>query len=325
MTVGDSISASDRDLMKRITIVLAFVFAFTALFAFLERTYSGKFFDATGRAEWIWAQHPLNVNVPVAFFAAHDFDLPPQRLYTHLKILGDPEYTVYVNGREAGGRRLEDEERRLDLYDISALVKTGRNRIVVAVRAPLGVGGLIASIDIAPETENWVVTDATWKIYRRWDPEILVRDTANAKPQAPMLLGEPPVGRWNYLTTENASVGAPPAEVIEPVASFEKMGLIPIIRTEAGISVATAERERATAFDFKPTHGRLRLTVASDHFTSRLVNVRFANLESELGLVESNLRPIVFAPGEHVVTTPESHLFRYAMAFGTNVRAEVVR
>ena len=323
MTVGDSISASDRDLMKRLSVVLALVFAFTALFAFLERTYSAKFFDATGRAQWIWAQHPLNVNVPVAFFAAHDFDLPERRLYTHLKIVGDPEYTVYVNGTVAGGRRLVGEERNLDLYDISPLVKTGRNRIVVAVRAPLGAGGLIASIDIAPETENWVVTDGRWKIFRRWSPDLPLRDIGEA--QQPMLLGEPPIGRWNYLTTENAKLALPPATVIEPVASYERMGLIPIIRTVAGISVATAERERATAFDFKPTGGRLRLTVASDHFTSRTVNVRFANLDSELGLVESNLRPIVFAPGEHVVTTAESHLFRYAMAFATNVKAEVVR
>jgi hypothetical protein len=42
-------------------------------------------------------------------------------------------------------------------------VKTGRNRIVIAVRAPQGAGGLIASIDIGPEVANWVVTDGSGK------------------------------------------------------------------------------------------------------------------------------------------------------------------
>ena len=55
------------------------------------------------------------------------------------------------------------------------------------------------------------------------------------------------------------------------------------------------------------------------------MNVRFAFAENELGLMEWNLRPIVFAPGETEVTTPESHNFRYAMVFGKDVRAELVK
>ncbi|HEX2122916.1 MAG TPA: hypothetical protein VHL59_14890, partial [Thermoanaerobaculia bacterium] len=57
---------------------------------------------------------------------------------------------------------------------------------------------------------------------------------------------------------------------------------------------------------------------------SRLVHVRFANHSSELGFIEWNLRPIVFAPGETSVTTPEVHQFRYVMAFASDVRAEVL-
>ena len=46
----------------------------------------------------------MSANEPVAFFAAREFTLPPNRVYTRLKVLGDPEYTLYVNGREIAGR-----------------------------------------------------------------------------------------------------------------------------------------------------------------------------------------------------------------------------
>jgi len=309
--------------MKRLTIVLAFVFVFTAAFAHLEQTYSQKFFDITGRAKWIWAQHRMSDNEPVAFFATRDFDLPEQRYYTHLKILGDPEYSVFVNGREIAGRRV-GEERALDLYDISDIVKTGRNRIVVGVRAPKGVGGLIASVDIAPETANWMVSDEQWRLYRNWDPRILARDIPGGW-YAPLVIGDPPIGKWNYLSAKPAALTQPAATVIAPLESFQQIGSIPAIRTQGGVAVATADKQRATAFDFGFTRGRIRLTLEKPPIHSRLVNVRLANARGELAFAEWNLRRVVFAPGETVVTTPESYDFRYVMVFGRGVRAEVVR
>src|ERR1044071_1191257 len=100
MSAVDSISASDRDLMKRLTIVLAFIAVFTAVFAKLNHVYSQKFLATTGVAQWIFAQPPLSFGEPVAFFAARDFTLPAKRYYTRLKIATDPEYQLFVNGRE---------------------------------------------------------------------------------------------------------------------------------------------------------------------------------------------------------------------------------
>lgn len=315
--------------MKRLTIVLAFVFAFTAAFAHLERTYSRKFFDITGDARWIWAQHRMNDNQPLAFFASRDFTLPASRVYTRLKVLGDPEYTVFLNGREIAGRRVggkrgEDEERVIDLYDISSLVKTGRNRIVIAVRAPQGVGGLISSIDIAPEAANWVVTNGDWKIHRRWDPRILRSDAGIATWQPPVIIGAPPIGRWNYLKTQEHPLAPPPTRVTPPKDSFAQIGLIPRIRMSGGVAVAGSEEARATAFDFGFTKGHVRLIDEKDRAVSEVVFIRFAFDRAELRLPEWNLRPIVFAPGEVVVTTPEVHDFRYAMVFGKRARAELV-
>jgi hypothetical protein len=256
--------------------------------------------------------------------------LPEKRYYTHLKVIGDPEYTVYLNGRELAGRRVTarrqtDADQRLDLYDISSLVKTGRNRLVVAVRSPQGVGGLIAAIDLAPETQNWLVTNADWKIYRSWHPELPRRDPPGLRWQTPAIVGLPPTGRWNYLDVVERPLGMAPKTYIPPQQSFEVIGYIPTVRTRGGVAVAMADRARATAFDFGFTRGRLRLTRERNHFTSRLVYVRFAFARQELGYVEWNLRPIVFAPGEMTVTTPEARDFRYAMVFARGVRAELVK
>jgi len=308
--------------MKRLTLVLAFVFVFTSAFSYLVRVYSEKFHNRTAAARWIWAHHNMSANAPLAFFAAREIDLPPNRVYARLKLLGDPEYTLYINGKEAAGRRVL-EDRSLDYYDISALVKTGRNRIVVAVRAPQGAGGLLASIDIAPETENWVVTDGQWKIYRRWDPLILDFDIAGQW-ERPAIVGRPPIGRWNFLEIAKRDAGLPVVQPVAPKEGFSLTALLPKITTQGGIAVATAERARATAFDFGFTKGRVRLTTDETSAFSRLVQLRFANARNELGLIEWNLRPIVFAPGETSVTTPEVHNFRYVMAFARNVRAEVL-
>jgi hypothetical protein len=334
MTSGDSnsaqiVSGADRELMRRLTIVVALIFAFTVAFTLLDRTYSRKFFDITGDARWIWAQHRMNDNAPVAFFAARDFTLPEKRFYAHLKVLGDPEYTVFINGREIAGRRVSgdrgrEEERVLDAYDISSLVTTGRNRIVIAVRAPQGAGGLIASVDIGPETANWFVTDQSWRIFRRWDPRVLIGDPPGVVWETPSVIGAPPVGRWNYLATRERPLDSPPTRIAQPTAVFEQLGLIPRIRTSGGVAVAGTEEARAMAFDFGFTKGRVRVTDEKERIASEVVNVRFAFDRSELRFPEWNLRPVVFAPGEQVVTTPEEHDFRYLMLFGRGARAEVV-
>lgn len=310
--------------MKRLAGVVLFVFLFAAAFTHLQRVYSQKFLDVTRKAQWIWAPHRLSDNMPVAFFAARNFDLPKDRYYTHIKILGDPEYTLYLNGRELAGRRV-GEERKLDVFDVSDLVITGRNRIVVAVRATQGVGGFIASIDISPELESWVVTDRRWKIYRRWDPEILRRDSAELAPSAPMILGEPPVGRWDYLTPAPGQFTEPVQRVVVPRASTPTKASVPVILTRGGVAIVSTERTRATIFDFGFTRGRVQLTIDTDRDFARNVNVRFANVKEELSAIDWNLRSYVFAAGERVVVDPEVRNFRYVMVYSAGVRADLLQ
>src|SRR5436190_21312322 len=223
-TAGDSIPRADRDLVRRLTIAIAIGFLFVAAFVRLNLVYGRKFFDVSGPARWIWPPVDISRQLPVTFFATRDFDLPANRYYTKIKVVGDPEYTLYFNGKEIGGRRVGDES-VLDVYDVTPLAKTGRNRIVVAVRATEGVGGLLAALDISPETENYVVTDASWKVATSWRPELITRDVPGMK--HPMILGAPPIGRWNYLKPRPAALEVPPVATLQPVGSWYFRGALP--------------------------------------------------------------------------------------------------
>jgi hypothetical protein len=206
---------------------------------------------------------------------------------------------------------------RLDTFDLTPLARDGRNRIVVAVRSTNGVGGLIASVDIAPEVENYVVTGAGWKIFRRWHPEIAVRDARDERPESPMLFGEPPLGRWNYLQPVPGAPEQPAKAVAAPVSSAKMKVKVLTVKPVGGIAVVGTSTTGATAFDFgRILDARLRLTLALASPVNRRVDVRFANTPGELAALEGGQTPFVFAAGERTVVDPEVRHFRYAMVYG---------
>ena len=307
--------------MRRLSIVFGALLLFTFAFSRLELLYSHKFFDNTGRAEWIWVNHRIASGDPQAFFATKDFDLPPNRYFTRIKIAGDPEYTLWFNGRESGGRRMGDQP-TLDAYDVSELAKTTGNRIVVALRSPNGVGGLIAAVDVAADFQNLAVTDASWHIVRRWTPDLIVRDPQSK--EAPLRLGRPPARRWNYLELAKRGFTIPPRKIIPPSSSFTFNTALASVDIVEGVAVAVSKKTIGTAYDFAPMTGRVRLTIAGDSNVSRAIKVRFANERSELMTIEGPVEPVVFAPGERTIIDPVVRRFRYVMVYGGGVRAEAV-
>ena len=286
--------------------------------------FSQKFYDVTGRAKWIWARHQMSRGVPVAFFAVRDFELPANRYYTKIKVAGDPEYTLYFNGQEIGGRRFGEIGDALDVFDVTQLAKTGRNRLLIAARSTNGVGGVIASLDLSPEVENYVVTDADWKIFRSWDSMLSVRDVGPV--ERPMILGEPPTGRWNYLRTAPGKPQLVVNRVSHPREEFSFITRMPEVKVISGVAVLGSERVRATAYDFGDiADGRAQLTISYDNHEARQIQVRFANVRSELFTLEGDVRSFVFAGGEKTVIDPEVRHFRYVMVYGGQARADVVR
>ncbi len=324
MDPTNGISAGDRRLARRLIIVLAAVVAVVAAFSRLDLLYSHKFFDLTGRAQWIWPRHQLSRDIPVAFFATRDFDLPPNRSFAKIKIAGDPEYTLYFNGARIGGRRA-GEEGALDVYDVSMLARDKANRIVVAVRSPNGVGGLIASIDVSADYKNVVPTGSEWRIVRRWRDDLVLRDSPASWIESPTLIGRPPIGRWNYLSLRPGVFAPPTRRIVPPRTSFSFKTALPDIDVLGGVAVVVSRPVGATAYDFGPISGRARLTISYDNGVSRAVRVRFANNVSELMTIEGPVEPFVFAAGERTITDPQQRQFRYVMVYGRQATVEVVQ
>jgi hypothetical protein len=255
------IGAEQRALRRRLVLGTLLGLLLFAAITGLNTLFSQKFFDATGGAQWIWDAHRLADQTPVGFFAARDFILPSNRLYTHIKIVGDPQYTLYFNGREIGGRRT-GETSTLDVYDVSGDAHDGRNRVVVAVRSADGVGGLIVSIDLSPEIANFVVSDREWKIFRVWRPDLLTHDPAGAPWAGPMLIGRPPMGRWNYLTRAPAPTKPQPVGVASPRQAFAFTTELAEVRNVAGVLVVGNKKVTATAYDFGQVTGWPRITLS---------------------------------------------------------------
>ncbi len=310
--------------MRMFTIGAVVLFMVVAGFTRLQSLYGHKFFDATGQAQWIWPQHRLSRGTPVAFFATRTFDLPPNRLFTRIKILGDPEYTLFFNGKEIGGRRV-GEDHALDVFDVSALARDRANRIVAAVRSPNGVGGLIAAVDVAPEFQNLVPTNADWKIFREWRPSLPNQDPDRPAAGKPMLLGSPPARRWNYLG-RRAGAAAPEArERLQAREHWDFKTALPAIQVVGGVAVSASRPTGATVFDFGSVTGRARLTLNDESGIAHTVNVRFANSRADLQSVEGGVEPFVFAARERTIVDPEKREFRYVMVYGSEASVEVLR
>jgi hypothetical protein len=312
-------------LIRRLFIIAAAVFVVVAAASRLELLYSHKFFDNTGTAQWIWQQSHFADGNPAAFFATHEFDLPPNRSFTRIKMLGDPEYTLYFNGVAVGGRHVGDDNQALDTYDVSALARDKKNRMVVALRSANGVGGLIASIDLTQEFGNFVVTGNDWHIVRRWRDDLLLHDPPSGELARPQLLGRPPARRWNYLVERDAKPFAPAQQVIAPRESFDFETALPEIAVIGGTAVTVSRKTHATAYDFGPITGRARFTIRNVANAASNVTVRFANNRSELFTVEGVVEQCVFAAGERITLDEETRDFRYVTVYGSAASVDVVK
>jgi len=319
------VSAADRRLMRRLTLILGFLFLFVFAFSRLQLLYGDKFYDVTntGRAQWIWMPVRMVDGDPAAFYATRDLDLPPGRQFTQIKVLGDPEYTLYFNGVEIGGRRVE-EDIVLDTYDVSKLARDKGNRIVVAASSPNGVGGLIVSVDLTQEFRNYVVTDRDWHIVPHWWPDILQRD--HGPILRPLLLGRPPARRWNYLTRRPGRLLEPPKSVLAPHAAFSFRTSLADIQVLDGVAVTVSVPVAATAYDFGiGASGRLRLTTPAPSAAARVIRVRFTTERSELYDVEGGVTTFTLAPGQRTVVDPEPRVFRFAEVYGSGAKADLLQ
>jgi len=306
--------------VKRLTVAVLLVFALCAVFLHLHRFYSRKFYISTGEAQWLWNRHRIASERPVVFFATREFEIPPGTSEVRVKVAADPEYVLYFNGVEMGGRRFRGTG-VVDRYDVTKIARAGTNRMVVSVRSAKGVGGLLAAVDLGPMLENIVVSDDQWKLFHHWSDELLKRDPPGAEWVKPRLLGQPPMGRWDYLTREVEVRPKETRRIVQPVEVISFDATLPVIRMASGVAVVTSRPARARAYDFGPVKGRARLEV--DPVGQFVARVRYVNHPAELPY-EGETTPLPVAKGERVVVDPEQRRFRYVIVYDTDARATVL-
>ena len=282
--------------------------------------FVNRFSDSTGEAQWIWQEHRISSREPVSFYATSTFQLPESREYVRIKIAAAPAYTLFFNGREIGGGARSDVT--LDVFDVTKYAQTGTNRLVASVRSGDGVGGLLAAVDLGPTLMNAVVTGDDWNIFPGWHEDIAVRNPRGVAPEAPIVLGGPPFGRWNYPAMTEGKTYGDARFIGYPVSRTMIESALPEIRTVGGVVIATLRPAPATVFDFGDmVFGRPRIQTAPGD--TRLVRVRYLPAMEQLdpaAMTES----LVLGAGESAVIDPEPRHFRYAVVYATDADATLV-
>ena len=287
-------------------------FIVVAFFVHTHSFFEKKFEVVTGEAQWLWVKNQMSLEKPAAFFATREFEVPPSASIVRINIAADPAYTLWFNGQLVGADSMY-REAKIHSYDVTAMKRAGKNRIVVALRSEKGAGGLLASVDFGAMARNLVVSASDWKIYPWWKPELLQRDLPGSDHSA-RTFGPPPTGRWNFLQRVDAKVETKQGPDLAPSSVDDFTGRVPETRILSGIAVASARPVPARAFDFGHVRGRVRIRRESSGGI-QVVRVRFANTRDEW-TAEGSTSPIVFAPDEESVLDPEVREFRYVIVFG---------
>jgi hypothetical protein len=159
----------------------------------LHRFWRRELSHITGAAEWIWVTDALEWTYPACglFVTTLTLDAPPGRAL--LKVCGDREYVVYVNGSAAacGWSR---PGFRLDLYDIAHLLRQGENVIATEVRSPTPAGGLLLALDVGDVGHNIVVSGPQFVLRERFS----LAAKAGGDAPIPVVWGAPPHYPWGY-------------------------------------------------------------------------------------------------------------------------------
>lgn len=159
----------------------------------LHRFWMRALLHLTGDAEWIWVTNSLERVFPAAGLFVASLDLDEAPVDAVLKVSGDREYVVYVNGSAAacGWSR---PGFRLDLYDVTHLLHPGQNVIAAEVRSPTPAGGLLVALDVGSHGTNTLVSGPAFRLRRLFS--LAPEQPNDGAP--PVRWGLPPRFPWGY-------------------------------------------------------------------------------------------------------------------------------
>jgi len=141
----------------------------------------------TGEARWVWVTQELERPYPVRGVFVARFELSQPGPGALLKVCADREYVATVNGVMAGCGWSRPGF-RLDVYDVSHLLRPGANTVSIEVRSPTPVGGLLAALDLPGGRKSAVITGR----------DFLLQEASGRLVAPPVVWGRPPRYPWSY-------------------------------------------------------------------------------------------------------------------------------
>lgn len=146
------------------------------------------------KGTWIWSETPREDN-----YFRKVIDVPGEITQAKLAITADNIYTLHINGSQVGA---DTDWTSLDVYDITHLVKPGRNVLAVKATDPgADVGALLVEGAIVDEHGEVFIfgTDRTWRMSGSEAPGWTTADFDDSAWQSPREIGRPPVGPWGGI------------------------------------------------------------------------------------------------------------------------------
>ncbi len=145
----------------------------------------------TGDARWIWYSRDVREPGELSFVATRDVVLDRIPGRATAKVFADRWHVLWVNGARVGSARQEPGD-PLALYEITAFLRRGTNRIAIESGSQTGAGGLLFSLDLSSFGRDAVVSDARWRV----DPS---RGAIVAGGRyRPAVWGSPPMYPWGW-------------------------------------------------------------------------------------------------------------------------------
>ncbi|TAM44690.1 MAG: hypothetical protein EPN53_16075 [Acidobacteria bacterium] len=278
---------------QHLTLLLLVVGVAAAAFSvhgFWERELS----HLTGPARWIWVTDELDEIHPEAalFVGSLHLDAPPRGAL--LKVCGDREYVVYVNGTAAacGWSR---PGFRLDLFDVGHLLRQGDNVIAAEVRSPTPVGGLLLALDVDGVGRNVLVSGPAFRARSRFS--LAPRRPSDAP--VPVDWGRPPHFPWGYPKPLSHPRTLDEAVVEEPVGAAGAVRKLP----DGGWELSLPH----------PVFGYLWVEFAGD---GAAFVATAADGAGDGRALREDAQPVVRVPGQRRWLDPEPKLVRRIYIFG---------
>ncbi len=265
----------------------------------LHRFWMRTLLHVTGTAEWIWVTDSLARVFPVAglFVANLDLDEPPAEAV--LKVCGDREYVVYVNGSPAacGWSR---PGFRLELYDVTHLLRLGRNVIAAEVRSPTPAGALLLALDVGGRGANVLASGPEFGV--RWPFSLAARQAADPPP--PVRWGLPPRFPWGYPAVVSRPRTVDQVVVEDPLRLEERQAQA---LTGGGLAFTLPERQFGYLWLEFDGDGACYVATEDGESAGDLVSLR------------QSAQPVVRVRGQRRWLDPEPRWVRRLYAFGAHL------